>query len=136
MYTGRDLARLAHQERVDTVAFSPNVKLLVAETGNWLHLYQCDGERWRPYANRHVPVIWPKTVRFVLSTDHCPRCVEVVRDVPENLLKLDRINFDEPAAPPLAGDPKTWLEEWSAKLGLTFDARGQIVPFEPRSSSR
>jgi hypothetical protein len=125
--TGREVSRLALQSLVVAVAFSPDNTLFVAQTGNWLHLYQRADNGWRPIANRHLPVIWPNTVRFLPPEAHCPRCVEFVRDVPENLLKLDRVNFDE-YPPPIQGDPKRLVEEWSAKLGLTFDSRGRIVP--------
>jgi len=126
--SGREVSRLAHQSTVDAVAFSPDGKLLVTQTGNWLHLYERNRDRWSPIANRHLPVLWPKTVRFVAADGHCPKCVEVVRDVPENLLKLDRINFDELTAAPIKGDPQQLVSEWSAKLGLTFDSRGRIIP--------
>jgi dipeptidyl aminopeptidase/acylaminoacyl peptidase len=131
--TGREVSRLAHQDFVHAVAFSPDSKLFVTQTGNWLHLYQREGDRWRPVANRDLPVIWPNTARFLLPEARCPRCVEVVRDVPENFLKLDRINFDEDAVPRIEGDPGRWLEEWSGKLGLRFDSRGRIVPLQSGS---
>jgi WD40 repeat protein len=126
--TGHEVSRLTHQREVSAVAFSPNGNLFIAQTGNWLHLYQRNGRNWRPVANRHVPVIWPHTVRFVSPQGGCPRCVELLRDVAENLLKLDRINFAAYDGPPIVGDPQQLVSEWSAKLGLTIDAHGRITP--------
>jgi WD40 repeat protein len=101
------------------------------ETYNWLHLYQKVGkDSWRPIASRFLPILWPNTVRFLPESAHCPRCVEVVRDVPGNPAKLDRINFDE-YPPPIQGDPQKLVEEWGARLGLKFDSRGRIVPLQP-----
>ena len=127
--TGREVSRLAHQDTVRAVAFSPDGALFVTNTSNWLHLYQRSGDTWRPIANRHLPVIWPNTVRFLPASAHCPRCLELVRDVPENQVKLDRINFDE-YPPPIQGDPQKLVAEWSARLGLTFDAQGRL-PLPP-----
>ena len=127
--TGQEISRLAHQNPVSAVVFSPDGKSLVAHSGNWLHLYQHEGDHWRPIANRHLPVIWPHTLRFSSAEAHCPRCVEMVRDVAENPLQADRLNFDEYPAP-LPGAPKQLVEEWSARLGLLFDSRGRIVPLE------
>jgi len=128
--TGREVVRLAQQERVHTVAFSLDGTLLVTEAGNWLNLYQREKDGWRAVGSRHLPVIWPKTVRFLPNQDQCHHCVEIFRDAPENLLKLDRINFDEYPDAPIQGDPANLLAEWSAKLGLTFDRRGHIVRLE------
>ena len=78
---------------------------------------------------------FPRTIRNRFRSNtvlperpDCKRCVEVARDVPENQIKLDRINFDEFTLPAIKGDPQQLLAEWSAKLGLTFDSRGRIVP--------
>ena len=120
--------RLPHQALVYAVAFSPDGRLIAAQTGDWLHLYERDGDRWRPKANRYLPVLWPGTLRFPPFHGDCVRCVEVVRDVPENLLKLDRIDFDAFPTPPLTGTPVQLVSEWSAKLGLTIDARGRLSP--------
>ena len=126
--TGERQIELYISGHADSVAFSGDGNLLVTQTGNWLHLYERDGNSWRPKANRHLPVIWPNTLRFLPERPDCKRCVEVARDVPENQIKLDRINFDEFPLPAIKGDPKQLLAEWSAKLGLTFDSRGRIVP--------
>jgi hypothetical protein len=126
--TGREVSRLAHQAVVGAVAFSPDGKLIAAQTGDWLHLYEHDGDRWRPKANRYVPLLWPGTLRFPPDRAECVRCVEVLRDVPENLLKLDRIDFDKLPTPAFTGTPEQLVSEWSAKLGLTIDARGRISP--------
>ena len=111
-----------------SVAFSADGKLLATQTGNWLHFYERDGDTWRPKANRHLPLIWSNTIRFLPERPDCKRCFEVARDVPENQIKLDRVNFDEYPLPAIKGDPQQLLAEWSAKLGLTFDSRGRIVP--------
>lgn len=126
--TGNERSHLARINRPERgIAFSLDGTLLVTESGDWLRLYQRDGTLWYPVANRHIPVLWPNTVRFVQSDANCRRCVEVVRDVPENLLKLDRINFDE--YPPVAPqDPRSLVEQWSPRLGLTIDSRGHITP--------
>jgi hypothetical protein len=96
---------------------------------HWLHLYERGGDVWHPQANFHVPVLWHGDLRFLPRASDCTRCVEVIRDVPENEFKLDRINFDDPG-PPIKGDPQQLVSEWSAKFGLTFDARGHIVRLE------
>jgi hypothetical protein len=46
------------------VAFSPDGKSLVAQSGKWLQRYRHDGEHWRPIANRHLPVYLANAVRF------------------------------------------------------------------------
>lgn len=133
--SGREVSLVEHLRTVNGIAFSPDGQLLVVQADNWLHAYQHDDDRWRPFANRHVPVIWPNTVHFAWSIDRCPRRVEVVRDVPENLHKLHRINVDEPSessVSSIAGDGDRLVEEWSGRLGLTFDAQGRIVPLEAR----
>ena len=111
----------------DGVAFSADDTLLVTQTRHWLHLYQSTGNDWRPIANRFVPSLWPRTVRFLPPGAHCPRCVEVVRDTPDDPIHLERINFDEEPVP-VRGDPAQLVKEWSRRLGLMFDQRGQIVP--------
>jgi WD40 repeat protein len=133
--SGREIALLAHQNPVMAVVFSPDGKLLVAQTSDWLHLYQRNRNRWSPIANRDLPVIWPNTIRFLPTDRHCPKCVEVVRDVSENFLKLDRIDFGQQTATPIKGAPQQLVSEWSTKLGLTFDSRGRIVPLtsKPRN---
>jgi WD40 repeat protein len=142
--TGRELSRPALQDTVHATSvlnaraeqtreriLSPTGSYSITQTGDWLHLYQRSGkDNWRPIANRFLPVIIPNTVRFLPSSADCPRCVEVLRDVPENRLKLDCINFDK-YPPPIQADPKNLVGEWSAKLGLTFDARGHVVPIQP-----
>jgi WD40 repeat protein len=128
--TGQEISRIPSAKSVASVAFSPDASLLVTETGNWLHLCQRAGNNWRPIANRFLPVIWSGTVRFLPDSAHCKRCVEVARDVPENQIKLDRIDFAE-FPPPVQGDPQHLVAEWSARFGLTFDARGHIVPLQP-----
>jgi WD40 repeat protein len=124
----REVSRLDYLAPVSAVAFSPDGNLFLTQTGNWLHWYRRDGERWRPFANRHLPVLWPQTARFVPLQDGCRACVEVVRDVPENLLKLERVSPTDGATPAAPADPRQLVSEWSAKLGLTFDPAGRIVP--------
>jgi hypothetical protein len=128
--TGREVSRLAHQSFVSAVAFSPDGGLLITQTMNWLHLYRRDGSRWRPTVNHHLPVLWPTTTHFLPASAHCLRCVEVGRDVPENLIKLDRIDFDKHDPQTVEGTPEELVREWSARLGLTFDAQGRIVPLQ------
>ena len=125
--TGREISRLPHRDWVRSVALSFDNRFLVTQTGNWLHLFEHAGSGWRPIANRYLPVIWPNTVRFLPREVHCPRCVEVARDVPENLTKLDRVNFEE-AGSPIQADPIQLVQEWSARLGLTFDSSGHVIP--------
>jgi roadblock/LC7 domain-containing protein len=123
--SGREVSRLPHQDIVIAVAFSPDGKFLITQTGDWLHFYEQDGNRWRPLANRYLPLIWYYTLRTPQTG--CLRCVEVVRDIPETELKLDRISV-EPYPPAPLGDPKKLVAEWSEKLGLKFDPQGRIVP--------
>jgi WD40 repeat protein len=109
---------------------SPDKTLLVMETANWLHLYQRNHNQLIPVANRHLPVLWPRSVRF-LSDPHCPRCVQVDRDVPENARKTEIVNFDAHPAPSIHGTPEQLVAEWGAKLALKFDSRGRLVPTTP-----
>jgi WD40 repeat protein len=116
-------------------AFSSDGKFLVVETEDWLHLYRRDGDHWRPAGNRHVPVMWSNTVRFLPPEARCPRCVEVVRDSPENPLKLDRVSFDEPVQL-TDNDPRSLVEKWGARLGLAFDSRGRLNILDYTSQAR
>jgi WD40 repeat protein len=128
--TGREVSRLVHQADVKAVAFSPDGKLLVTEAGHWLHLYHQEGSRWLPIANRYLPLIWSQTVHFSPQQDNCPRCIDLIRDVPESMLKPYHLNLNEYPDPPITGDSAHLVEVWSAKLGLTFDSRGHIVPLQ------
>jgi len=105
------------------VGNSEREQAILAHPRNWPALFEAT-----PNAGKTSD--WPNTVRFLPASAHCPRCVEVVRDVPESQIKLDRINFDE-YPPPIQGDPKKLVAEWSAKLGLKFDERGHIVTVQP-----
>jgi WD40 repeat protein len=126
--TGREIFRLTHGDLIAGVAFSSDGHRLFAQHGNWLHVYERSKYGWRPVANRHLPVLWPLTLRSVPRGAACSNCVEVVRDIPESLLKLERIDFDEPPARPVQGDPQQFVADWSARLGLTIDSRGRIAP--------
>jgi hypothetical protein len=48
-----------------------------------------------------------------------------------NTVFFHSVNFDEPQADPIQGDPKALLEEWKRRLALTFDPEGRIVPLYP-----
>jgi WD40 repeat protein len=126
--TGCEVERLAHNDWVFGVAFSHDGDFLATQTGDWLHAYRRDGERWRHAGSRYVPSIWPKTLRSS-PQGNCPRCVEFVRDVPEDPLKLERINLDDHSKP-IRRDSHDLVGKWSTKLGLTFDTRGRITPLQ------
>jgi hypothetical protein len=128
-----EIARLAELQTSDkgkSFRYSPDKNLLVTRTGNWLHLYQRSRHQWIPIANRHLPALWPNTLRF-LADPHCPRCVQVDRDVPENARKTEIVNFDAHPSPTIHGTPQQLVAEWGSKLALKFDSRGRIVSATP-----
>jgi WD40 repeat protein len=124
--TGRPLTSPQKiQGWVKTVAFKPNGKTFFVATDHWLNTYSWDGRKAVPLNSQLLHGYWKGSFRF--SSD-CERCLQVALGDTGNSFHLETLHLDEPADPPIEGDPKELLEKWKSRLGLTFDEQMRPVP--------
>jgi len=127
--TGRPVTRLVYQSPIRSFAFSPDERLLVAVTDNWIHMCELTGDNCRPVGNRFA-VLSSYGIQVLPPDRDCRHCVRVLRDIPGNPMAVEKIDFDHYNVAPVQGNPEELVREWSQKLGITLDAQGQIVPFK------
>jgi hypothetical protein len=118
-----------YNRAVNSVAFSPDGKTIMAATELWLHQSIVSVGTTKPKANRLLPGRWTGAYRFLDDQgDH----MQVVVLVTGDSIKIIDLRFDQPDAPPIEGDPEELLKEWQKKLALTLDEKtGKIEPMYP-----
>jgi hypothetical protein len=118
-----------YNRAVNSVAFSPDGKTIMAATEWWLHQSIVSVGTTKPKANRLLPGRWTGAYRFLDDQgDH----MQVVVLVTGDSIKIIDLRFDQPDAPPIEGDPEELLKEWQKKLALTLDEKtGKIEPMYP-----
>jgi len=113
------------QESVETIAFNPKGNGFFVATDHWLNTYSWDGEKAVHQSSQLLHGVWKRGFRFPLD---CDNCLQVALGDTGNSFHLETLHLDEPAEPPIEGDPKELLEKWQARLGLKFDEQMKPVP--------
>jgi WD40 repeat protein len=108
-----------------TLAFNPDGKSFFMARDHWLDIYSWDGKKAVPQSSQLLHGLWKKGFRF---PSDCERCIQVALGDTSNSFHLETLHLDEPADPPIEGDPKELLEKWKSRLGLKFDDQMKPVP--------
>jgi WD40 repeat protein len=108
-----------------TLAFSPNGKILLVVTDHWLNTYSWNGQEAVPLSTQLRHRAREEAFRF---PSNCERCLQVALEDTGDSFHLETLHLDEPADPPIEGDPRKLLEKWQGRLGLKFDEQMRPVP--------
>jgi WD40 repeat protein len=125
--TGTPLgSTLTHGDSISSVAFSPDGRTALAASTRWVHRMRIDRDMLKPLASRMLPGAWVPhaNVKFLdPSGDRIRVAVLPTGDT----FQVVTINFKDPEADPIQGDPSRLRTEWRRKLMLTIDEDGKII---------
>lgn len=118
---------------IRALAFSPDDKILMTVTDNWIHQAYLVRNTLNPKASRRIPDSWSGVF---CCWDTISDQVRVGIRVSSKNVKVINLRFDIPDAPPIPIEvedgPGKLLKEWQEKLGLKLDEEtGEIEPLYP-----
>jgi WD40 repeat protein len=110
---------------ITSISFSPDSKSLLIMTGNWVHLYQVEGNTLKYVSSRLIGGKWVKS--FFL--DETGKKIRFFFRSFEGTLRFNDVQFDVfDSKNALDGEPKDLLDEWQNKLALTINNKGSLIP--------
>jgi WD40 repeat protein len=125
---GKSLAPpLQLQDSLRTLAFHPSGKTFFVATSHWLNTYSWDGKKAGLQGSQLLHGFWKNGFRF---PSDCESCLQAVLGDTGNSFHLETLRLDEPADPPIDGDPRKLLEKWKGRLGMKFDDQMRPVSAE------
>ena len=106
------------QESPLTVAFNPNGSGFFVATSVWLDAFSWDGKQAVLRGSQLLHEPWTGGFHF---PSNCDSCLQMAFGDAGNSFRIETLHLDEPSDPPIEGDPRTLLEKWQKRFGLTFD---------------
>jgi len=116
---------LKFPDNIRALAFSPKGTAFFAATHHWLITYSWEGKNAILLSSQLLHGFWKNGFHFLSD---CERCLEVALGDTGNSVYFETLRLDEPADPPIEGDPKELLKKWQTRLGLKFDDQMRPVP--------
>jgi hypothetical protein len=122
--TRKLLASLAVRVAPRSIAFTPDGEGIVIATDRWVHLYRLSQGELAIQASRRLDGSWSDAFSFLKDDGSV---LQIITGVSDHYLRKEVINFTTTNAPPLEGDPRALIQEWSRKLGVAL-SNDEIAP--------
>ncbi len=106
--------------------FTPSGDSILFSSERWMHFYSVSKGRFEHVSSRRLEV---RSDAIAIPTS-CKVCAEIVVVLGGNLVEIRRVNLLEPDdAPGEKRVAKELLDEWQRRLGLRFDDKMDLVPW-------